>query len=153
MMKKGRRRSLGQVIVEVILILPLFLAIVFTILEMGNIAYNLIIIQHATWETARYGAMTAVPAGGKTGPNVSKAKLQTFLQRIVPAATVKAAFPDMTIADPQAGVNCYDLVLTTEYPIPLIFPISNLALSKPPGAGKRTVEITLRMPIEQPLLK
>ncbi|MFA6316776.1 MAG: TadE family protein [Elusimicrobiota bacterium] len=152
---KGGRSSLGQVIVEVILILPFFLAIVFTILEMGNIAFHLIIIQHATWETARYGAMIAAPKGGTKGGggSVESGQLEPFLQRIVKEAKVKSSVSKKTLPDPQAGVDCYDLELTTEYAIPLIFPISNMALSKPPGTGKRTVEITLRMPIEQPLLK
>ncbi|MBI4678417.1 MAG: pilus assembly protein [Elusimicrobia bacterium] len=148
------KRRRGQVIVEVILILPLFLAIVFTILEMGNIAFHLILIQHATWETARYGAMIAAPKGGKGGGmDVNAGTLEKYLQRVIVAAKVKKAFPSPTIPDPQAGIMSYDLVLTTEYAIPLIFPISNFALSKPPGTGKRLVEITLRMPIEQPLLK
>ncbi|MBI5623117.1 MAG: pilus assembly protein [Elusimicrobia bacterium] len=152
--RSGRRRSPGQVIVEVILILPFFLAIVFTILEMGNIAYHVIIIQHATWETARYGAMLAAPKGGVGGGmNVNKGVMQTFLQRIVKEATVKGAYPSATIPDPQAGITSYDLVLTTEFPIRLIFPITNIALARPAGTGTRLVEITLRMPIEQPLLK
>lgn len=152
--KTGRRRSPGQVIVEMILILPLFLGIVFTILEMGNIAFHIIIIQHATWETARYGAMLAAPAGGGGSAAVNKGAMQTFLQRVVKEATVKSAYSlPHDFKDPQADVTNSDLVLITEYPIPLIFPITNIALAKPPGSGKRTVEIKLRMPIEQPLLK
>ncbi|MBI5210348.1 MAG: pilus assembly protein [Elusimicrobia bacterium] len=150
-------RSLGQVIVEVLLVLPWFLMIVFTILEMGNIAFHMILINHATWETARYGAMIASPKGGsKFGgcPSANQAMMDIFIKRILPGARVAGAFSEPTTPDNQASpITGCDLVLTSEYPIPLIFPISNFALSKPPGTGKRIVLIPLRMPIEQPLFK
>ncbi len=147
------RSRVGQVIVEMLLVLPVFLTLVFLILELGNMAFHTIIINHATYETARYGSLISAPKGGKGAMNISKGALEDYLKRIVQAARVVNAAAEPTVYDPQAEVFANDLILTTEYPIPLIFPITNFALSKPPGTGKRLVQITMRMPIEQPLFK
>lgn len=145
--KKG-----GQVIVEMLLILPVFLTIVFTIMEMGNIAFQMILLNHATWEVARIGAMTATPRGGGS-PGVNSNLLKSRLQSILASAEIKESHKEATVLDRQAGQMNYDLVITSVYPIPLIFPISSIMLSKPKGSGKRRVFVTIRMPIEQPLFK
>ncbi len=57
-----RNRRTGQVVVEMILILPVFLGIVFTIMEIGNVSFRLIVLNHATYEVARIGGMTYAAA-------------------------------------------------------------------------------------------
>jgi hypothetical protein len=143
--RKDESRT-GQVVVEMLLILPIFLGIVFTIMEIGYVSFQLILLNHATYEVARVGSMTwFMPFGG---PSKTAAVMQQFL----PAATVTCA-PDPTIPDPQANPTTpnNDLVCTGTENIRLIFPISSIILAKPPGSGMRELVAQVRMPIEQPL--
>ena len=59
------RRKCGQVTAELMLILPVFMLLIFFVLEYGNIAYHTIIINHASYEFARIGSLVAVkkPSG------------------------------------------------------------------------------------------
>lgn len=143
---------LGQVIVEMLLILPVFFMIIFLIMEMGNVAFQMILINHATWEVARIEAMLATPKGGGE-PNLNSMRMQSRLEAVIKTAKVHKSSYEGTVYDRQAEVMNKDLVLTTRYPIPLIFPISNFILSKPKGSGHREVFVTVRMPIERPLAK
>ena len=143
-MKRRGGRS-GQVVVEMLLILPVFLGIVFTIMEIGNVSFRLIVLNHATYEVARVGGMTwLLPSGGPS-------KLSTLMTSILPQATVSCT-TDRTLMDPQAGIQNMDLVCTGSENVHLIFPISSIILSSkgaPPGT--RALHATVRMPIEQPL--
>lgn len=147
MRQRGRR---GQVVVEMILILPVFLTIVFTIMEMGNLAFHTIILHHAAWEVARIGSMRATPPGGGE-PAINTAVMTSIVQRIFSTAKVDDARAEPTVYDQQAKIMNHDLVVTVMYPVPLIFPLSSILLSKPMGSGKREVTATVRMPIERPL--
>jgi len=142
---KRRGGRSGQVVVEMLLILPVFLGIVFTIMEIGNVSFRLIVLNHATYEVARVGGMTwLLPSGGPS-------KLSTLMTSILPQATVSCT-TDRTLMDPQAGIQNMDLVCTGSENVHLIFPISSIILSSkgaPPGT--RALHATVRMPIEQPL--
>lgn len=136
----------GQVVVEMLLILPVFLTIIFSIMEIGYVSFQLIVLNHATYEVARIGGMTwTTPQGGN-------AKMNEFMQRILPQASV-SCFQEPTLTDPQAEQQNYDLVCTGRHSPRLIFPISSIILSKPRGSGRRELLATVRMPIEQPLRK
>ncbi len=150
--RKGAGRT-GQVLVEMALILPWFFTIIFTIMEMGNLAFHMILVNHAAYETARYGAMIVTPKAG--GPPVILTQpLTDFLQRIIGKnARVDSAYDEETIFDLQAGIMNRDLVITVVYDVPLIFPISSIIMSKPKGSGKREVKVVVRMPVERPLEK
>lgn len=153
MLDRPRRRTLsGQVIVEMILILPIFLTIVFSIMEMGNIAFQMILVNHATWEVARIGAMIATPPGGGS-PNINSTALLSRLQKMLPSAKIHSSRAESTVFDRQAKIMNSDLVVTVAYPIPLIFPISSFIMSKPKGSGHRMVLTEVRMPIERPLFQ
>jgi hypothetical protein len=129
-----------------LLILPVFLGIVFTIMEIGYVSFHMIVLNHAAYETARVGGMTWFsPAGGQ-------AKTGAVMKQILPQADVQCV-PDKTLADPQAGQDNFDLVCTAREKVRLIFPISSIILSKPRGTGTRELVVQVRMPIEQPLKK
>lgn len=145
-MRGTRKRRSGQVVVEMLLILPVFLGIVFTIMEIGYVSFQLILLNHATYEAARVGGMTWFSAAG--GPVKTTGVMKQFL----PQATV-SCFPDKTLADPQAGQDNFDLVCTAKEQVRLIFPISSIILAKPKGTGRRELMAVVRMPIEQPLKK
>jgi hypothetical protein len=137
----------GQVVVEMLLILPVFLTIVFTIMEIGYVSFQLILLNHATYEVARIGGMTTTsPPGHGCG------KLNEFMQQIILSATVVCG-TEKTLTDPQSGQDNFDLIITGRNNIKLIFPISSVILAKPKGTGMRLIEAVVRMPIESPLKK
>jgi hypothetical protein len=131
--------------VEMLLILPVFLGIVFTIMEIGYVSFRLIVLNHATFEAARVGGMTYYPSK-------STVRATAVMQQFLPNATVSCS-PDMTLSDPQTvpPMQNFDLVCTGSESVPLIFPISSIILAKPAGSGHRALAATVRMPIEQPL--
>lgn len=144
-MRHARRRS-GQVVVEMLLILPVFMTIVFTIMEIGYLSFRLILLNHATFEVARIGGMTwFLPSGGG-------AKMAQAMKRILPKASVVCA-PDPTGHDEQADQDTYDLVCQGSERVGLIFPISSIILAQPSGSGSRRLTAVVRMPIERPLRK
>lgn len=145
-MSKSGCRS-GQVVVEMLLILPVFLTMVFLIMETGNISFRLIVLNHATYEVARIGGMTwSNPALGNNG------KMNEKMRRILPEAGVNCV-TEATLTDPQAEQLNNDLVCTGTENVKLIFPISNVILAKPAGGGTRELKAVVRMPVEQPLKK
>jgi hypothetical protein len=130
-----------------LLILPVFLGIVFTIMETGYMSFNLILLNHATFEVARIGGMTYNLPGGPGG-------LEPAMKRILPLADVQCLpVPNAISADPQAPtVQSTDLVCTGTENVKLIFPISSILLStKGAPPGTRTLTATVHMPIEQML--
>ena len=137
-----------------LLVLPIFFTIIFTIMELGNVAFQVILFNHALFETVRYGSMTVTPSLGGS-PNISVNALDEFLSKkiLATAHVISARADPAPFDDRQAGVRNNDLVVTATYPIPLIFPFSNFILSKPPGSGHREITLTQRMPIERPLDK
>ena len=141
----------GQVLVEVLLILPVFFAIIFGIMELGYIAFQMIMLNHATYEVARIGAMTRTNA--TTGAVLGDCgDLEGLMQRMLgPQSHVKCTKDPSTGFDDQANMPTYDLYVTGTNNVKLIFPISSLILATPPGSGMRKISVLLRMPIEQPL--
>ncbi|MBI5631039.1 MAG: pilus assembly protein [Elusimicrobia bacterium] len=148
---KRKRSRLGQVVVEMLLILPIFMTIVFTIMELGYLAFWMIMLNHATYEVARIGALVATPRnGGNPQPAKAQAEMNKFMARIIPTAWVESS-PEQTLWDPQADVQNHELVVTGKYQVRLVFPISSMLLAKPKGSASRLLEAVVRMPIEQPL--
>lgn len=148
---KAKTRKHGQVVVEMLLILPVFLTIIFSIMEMGHLAFWVIVLNHATYECARIGAMEATGLDG-SGPRDVTGQMQTIMSRIITTARIeKATHTEATLTDPQANVTNHDLVVVGSYDAHLVFPISSLLLANPRGSGIRHLEAVVRMPIEQPL--
>ena len=139
----------GQVMVETLLILPVFLTIVFTIMEMGYVAFWVIVLNHATFECARVGAMTAAGQRGSVG-NPSGAMQALLSQHIHGATLTSTLIP--TLADPQAGgLQNEDLRVTATYNVPLVFPLSSLILSNVSGQNVRQIQAVVDMPVEIPI--
>lgn len=130
-----------------LLILPVFFTIVFTIMEIGYVSFHLILLNHATYEVARIGGMSGNAAG-----NVDCGSMEKFMKQIIQSATV-ACEMEKTLTDPQAGQDNFDLIITGKNNIKLRFPISSMILAKPKGSGMRLLQTVVRMPIESPLLR
>lgn len=158
--KKGRG-SLGQVTVEILLILPVFLTIVFTIMELGHMAFWVIVLNHATYEVARLGSLTAGsnPGMGRQGaPRSVNGQMAGWMSEVLRNATV-TSHNEATTFDRQAGRQNFDLVVKATYPVRMVFPLASILLSsrfvcpQGPGFGRCNISTTVRMPVEQPLYK
>jgi len=76
-MKFLRKRG-GQVTAELMLILPVFMLMIFFVLEYGNIAYHTLIANHASYEFARIASLVAVKKTQRpAGPDGDYAKKST----------------------------------------------------------------------------
>jgi hypothetical protein len=140
----------GQVVVEMLLVLPVFLAIVFSIMEIGYVSFNVIVLNHATYEVARIGSLTAGSAGSGGCPPPNQAKISSSMKQILPHATVVCT-PVPTLQDPQALQQNCDLDCTSQETIKLIFPISSIMLSDKGTPGQKKLTAQVAMPIERPL--
>lgn len=155
---KNFRRKRGQVVVELLLILPIFVLMVFFVLEYGNIAYHTLIMNHASYELARVGAMVGVKKpSGRPDRNIimqsiDHAKRKVFgkeADRIL--VTVKI---ESTGADPMYKKHLHeDIIVTVTYPVKLIFPGTNFLLATDPKReGMRKIHSVARMPVEKAYL-
>ncbi|MBI4387125.1 MAG: pilus assembly protein [Elusimicrobia bacterium] len=149
--------SPGQVVVEVLLILPIFMLIIFAIMEIGHLAFRTILIHHAAYEVARIGSLTAKPDIASPGcrpPSLNAERMRRVGRKIFPVdARVDVRGPIATLEDPQEGCLNYDVEVTIAQRVPLVFPMTGLILGKPIGSRFRPIAGTVRMPIERPLFK
>ena len=146
-MRVSGRRA-GQVVVEMILVLPVFLTIVFSIMEIGYVSFQVIVLNHATYEVARIGGMTSCGMGGCPQPN--QAKLSAVMASMLKNATVSCQ-PVPTVMDQQANQQNFDLQCVSREKVNLIFPISSIILSDKGDPGVKTLSASVAMPIERPL--
>jgi hypothetical protein len=156
------RRKNGQVVVEMLLILPVFLTIVFSIMEMGHLAFWTIVINHATYESARIGSLLATGLDGGEPRDMKGTMNNKFVTMfptgaegvaVIRSPRIVQSFAQNTLFDDQAKVMNNDLVVTGACDVRLIFPISSVILANPRGSGWRRIDATVRMPIERPLQK
>ena len=148
----------GQVTVELLLILPVFMFMIFFVLEYGNIAYHAIIANHASYEFARIGSLVAVSKpSGRSDRTVVMQKINQAKQKVFGSkasginVNVKV---ETTGTDPMYKKHRHeDLVVTMVYPVHLVFPGTSFILaSKPRREGIRRLTIVTRMPIEKAYL-
>jgi len=150
-MRFAGRRS-GQVVVEMLLVLPVFLTIVFSIMEIGYVSFRVIVLNHATYEVARIGGMTCGQASSGACPQPNTAKLSSSMSQILPGATI-GCFAVPTLIDQQANQQNCDLQCTAQEKITLVFPISSFILSDKSTPGQKLLTAKVAMPIERPLLQ
>lgn len=152
------KRRGGQVTAELMLILPVFMLMIFFVLEYGNIAYHSIIANHASYEFARIGSLVAVkkPSGRPDRTvvmqKINQAKLKVFGSKAGGiGVNVKV---ETTGTDPMYKKHRHeDLVVTVTYPVHLLFPGTSYVLaSEPRREGIRRIHAVTRMPIEKAYL-
>ncbi len=157
-MNKFRRKCGGQVTAELMLILPVFMLMIFFVLEYGNIAYHTIIANHASYEFARIGSLVAVKKpSGRPDRTVITQKINQAKQKVFGtkaggiAVNVKV---ETTGTDPMYKKHRHeDVVVTVTYPVHLMFPGTSYVLaSEPRKEGIRKIKATARMPIEKAYL-
>ncbi|MFC1522973.1 TadE family protein [Elusimicrobiota bacterium] len=171
--------SSGQGLVEVAIIFPLFLIVVFGVMQLGHIAAMTIVVNHASFEVARAGALSMnypmpYPTGNYTKitsckslkPQKARKKMKKLTSEIfenwpgtarLHRPAVKKTSKDMEVNRPKGRWNC-ELIVKVEYKMPLVFPFVNVMLAQPPRGGYdpkaglyRSIIGETRMPIEMPL--
>ncbi|OIN99812.1 MAG: hypothetical protein AUJ51_11785 [Elusimicrobia bacterium CG1_02_56_21] len=157
--RKGllRLKKAGQVTIELLLVLPVFMLLLFFIMEMGNMGFQTILAHHCAYELARIGSLVAGPNGAQSGggDGLANMKMKNVLAKMFPTSpevSVEGYSHDNPIPpDPQSGQQSRDWIVTLNYPAKLIFPGSSTFLSDNPKS-KRTkmIKVMVRMPIEQP---
>ena len=161
----GRRGATrGQVTVELLLILPVFMLMLFFIMELGNLAYQTILVNHSAYELARIGSLIAGPRqGGGGGSNMALARQKMkdslcnmykncgLIQMVVSS---KFTYPDpQVLATGLTHLN-EDMLVELVFPAKLVFPGSKYFLASPPrGRGIRWITVKVRMPIEKPFFQ
>ncbi len=164
---KFRRSSLiGQVTVELLLVLPVFFLLIFLIMEVGYLAFKVILYHHSAYELARIGSLVAGPRGGvkssSSDKDFAKTKMDEVLQTmgIVGKECSLIVGTEETLEDPQvkatdSGYHMNeDLLVTLSCNAHLVFPGARYVLSDPPRSkGMRKISVTVMMPIEKPIFQ
>lgn len=155
------RARKAQTTVELLLMLPIFMMMIFLCMELGNIAHQIIVAHHAAYELARIGSLVAGPKGGErdtvmADDTVAKSKMEAALQEMFPHYYDKITLEvtkETTTTDPQAaGHKNEDLVVTMRYPIELHFPMTSVVLGDG-GRNTKLITVGMRMPIEKPMFR
>ena len=149
----------GQTVIELMLILPVFMMIVFVILEMGNMAYHTIMAHHISYELARVGSMVGVRThSGSADSSRINSKMKEALQRTVGnrrAGEMQfSAVLQQTGVDPQVREHVnQDIVVTLVYRINLAYPLTSFIFADyPKRLGIKRIRAAVRMPVERPLI-
>lgn len=128
-----RHREGGQGLVEFALVIPIFLFIIFTILQLGLLFQAQNGLTNAVRETARYAAPFRVvdTAGATTTCSTVLSKLTTILSQEIIGYTAANEIPTATYtwkADENLDGNYYITIkVKADYKFPLFVPlISNL---------------------------
>ena len=160
-------KKTGQVTVELMLVLPVFMLMLFFIMELGNLAYQTILVHHCAYELARIGSLVAGPPGGseRNNSNVAMAeqKMRHALTRMfkrsrnikLNARAVVTSLDPQPLASPNPRTHINeDLQVTLVYPATLIFPGSSYFLADTPRRlHRRKITVKVRMPIEKPVFQ
>ena len=156
----ARLKKAGQVTVELLLVLPVFMLLLFFIMEIGNLGFNTILAHHCAYELARIGSLVAGKNGANSGGGESLAnqRMKNALGKMFPSTpgiTVEGHMIQNPIpADPQSGQQSMDWVVTLNYKARLIFPGSSAVFSDPPkGSRSKNIIVKVRMPVEQPYMQ
>ena len=149
----------GQTVIELMLILPVFMMIIFVILEMGNMAYHTIMAHHISYELARVGSMVGVRKhSGSADSSRINAKMKEALQRT--AGQRRASEMQFSAALQQTGIDPQvkehvnqDVVVTLVYRVQLAYPLTSYIFAdNPKKLGIKRIRAIVRMPVERPLI-
>lgn len=157
-MNKFRRKCGGQVTVELIMVLPVFMIMMFFVLEYGNIAYHTIIANHASYEFARIGSLVgSKKPSGSAERAVMQQKINAAKRKVFGADSERiqvALKLETTGVDPMYQKHRHeDVIVTVTYPVRLIFPgTSYILASEPKRLGIKKIQAVTRMPVEKSYL-
>ena len=140
------------------LILPVFLLLVFFVLEYGNLAYRTIVINHASYEFARIAALVGAPKpSGRSNKSIMEQKIRQAKRKVFGTDSERVAVQikvESTGVDPMYKKHRHeDVVVTVTLPVRLLFPGTSYILAdNPKREGVRKIRATARMPVEKAYL-
>jgi len=152
------RRKDGQVTVELMLILPVFLLLVFFVLEYGNLAYRTLVINHASYEFARIASLVgATKPSGRANRSIMEQKINQSKRKVFGADAERVSVQvkvETTGIDPMYKKHRHeDVIVTVIFPVKLLFPGTNYILAdNPKREGVRKLRAVTRMPVEKAYL-
>lgn len=152
------RRKRGQVTVELMLILPVFMLMIFFVLEYGNIAYRTIVLNHASYEFARIAALVGVDKpSGSANRTIMQQKVDQSKRKVFGRDAERVSVQlkvETTGVDPMYKRHRHqDVIVTVTYPVKLAFPGTSYILADEPRRnGIRKLKATARMPVEKAYL-
>lgn len=154
------KKNGGQTVIELILILPVFMLIIFVILELGNIAYHTILAHHISYELARVSSMVGVKKhSGTTDSTRMRSKMKDALSNMLGMSEPgkKVQFTSKLVRtsnDPQVRKHPNeDVVVSIVYRLDLAFPLTSyIFASEPKKLGILWIKANARMPVERPLI-
>ena len=151
-----RRR--GQVTVELMLILPVFLLMIFFVLEYGNIAYRTVVLNHASYEFARIAALVgAEKPSGPANRTIMQQKIDHSKRKVFGREAERLSVQvkvETTGVDPMYKKHRHqDVIVTLTYPVKLVFPGTSFIMADEPRRnGIRKITASARMPVEKAYL-
>lgn len=130
MISRLRQGEQGQALVEMALVLPLFLLLLFGVIEMGRVGYAYVTVSNA----ARAGGRIATIGG--TDPDINST-VQNAATSLNPASLT------ITITPPQnQRLSGQEVTVQVSYPVQLIIPIISNIIPNPVVVGS---SITMRL--------
>ncbi len=148
----------GQVTVELMLVLPVFILVIFFVLEYGNLAYRTLILNHASYEFARIAALTGVDVpSGPADRTTMMQKIEQSKRKVFGREAERLSVQvqvESTGMDPMYKKHRHqDVIVTLTYPAKLVFPgTSYIMADEPRREGIRKLQATARMPVEKAYL-
>ncbi|MEK7657493.1 MAG: TadE family protein [Elusimicrobiota bacterium] len=144
----------GQVLIEVLLILPVFMLLIFMIMQIGFFSFQAIITHHGAYEVARVASLSAIKNSPcwKVDQDVVRDTTNKMFQDAHSDAVEKNTLPD-----PQEGGMHCDVEVTMKRKVlihlPMIGRFMKAASPATCDAEGCTIVAVVRMPIERPLEK
>lgn len=159
----GPLKKAGQTTVEMLLVLPVFLMLVFLVMELGMYCYQIILVNHGMFEAARVASLKAGNEGSdknECNASVAESAAVVVLRSMFGSGAsggmivVSDPPPEVTCVpvgmDGQNNTNMYDIELKVTFKLKLFFPFTTFAYGGDDN-NRKEYSASLRMPVEQPV--
>jgi TadE-like protein len=143
-LRPGRSRAAGQAMVEFALVAPIFLLVLFSIVEFGRYVYTVQILNEAAREGARYaivhGSQSLCPSGPMPGVTVvnpcdpSGQNVKTLVVRDATGVAGTSAIT-ATVTWPIDNARGHSVTVTVSYPFQTLIPVVPLPPIQVTGAA------------------
>ncbi|HOX23592.1 MAG TPA: pilus assembly protein [Elusimicrobiales bacterium] len=143
----GTRHSKGQVLVEIVLVLPVFAFFMFLVMEICNVCFQALLATHMAFECARGAALVQGPSNFGTGGGGGDGKAKSVMMAKLGSRASVSVSTIGTGADPQTGRPTKDVIATVRWPVRFLFPGMKPLLKM---NGLDVLNISVPMAVETP---